>query len=108
MTLDREPTAELSSASRPAVPPREPAPEPLTIICPDCGGEGRKIRSRYGGNDPDTWDAGPCDRCETTGYAVLCCDGCDNPKAVEWFMGGKWCVACAIIAKEDALVVGED
>lgn len=83
-----------------------PAP-PLTVICPDCGGEGREIRSRYGGNDPDTWDAGPCDRCDQTGYAVLQCDHCGRADAIEWFDNDALCAACSTIAREDAFV-GED
>lgn len=31
--------------------------------CAVCGGEGRIFKSRYGGNDPDVWDAGPCPAC---------------------------------------------
>jgi RecJ-like exonuclease len=32
--------------------------------CPACQGEGRIYKSRYGGNDPDVWDAGMCPTCE--------------------------------------------
>ncbi len=42
---------------------------PVTAICENCGGEGRLFESRYGGNDPDVWDVGPCPACEGTGYA---------------------------------------
>jgi hypothetical protein len=38
------------------------------IACQACGGEGREYKSRYGGNDPDVWDAGPCNACDGTGY----------------------------------------
>lgn len=34
------------------------------IGCEYCGTEGRIYRSRYGGNDPDTIDLGPCPVCE--------------------------------------------
>ncbi|HET6198246.1 MAG TPA: hypothetical protein VFE12_20955 [Acetobacteraceae bacterium] len=37
-------------------------------VCEGCGGEGRIFKSRYGGNDPDVWDAGRCEACEGTGY----------------------------------------
>ena len=74
----------------------------LTAICRHCAGEGREIRSRYGGNDPDTWDAGPCEPCDATGYEVLCCDGCPDLEAVEWFDGYKWCAKCATEQKADA------
>jgi hypothetical protein len=41
---------------------------PVTVLCEACGGEGRRFISRYGGNDPDVWDAGPCPMCEGTCY----------------------------------------
>lgn len=59
----------------------------LTRSCPDCGGEGRKIKSRYGGNDPDTWDAGPCERCEETGYVLVFCELCGEFGAEEIVRG---------------------
>lgn len=34
------------------------------IPCETCCGEGRIWKSRYGGNDPDVWDAGPCPECD--------------------------------------------
>lgn len=68
----------------------------LTQICPDCGGEGRHIKSRHGGNDPDTWDAGPCenDDCDD-GLVPVWCEGfkCAAPADVEQ-AGGFWCFAC--------------
>lgn len=33
-------------------------------MCEVCHGEGRKLTSRYGGNDPDTIDEGPCPACK--------------------------------------------
>jgi hypothetical protein len=34
------------------------------LNCAHCGGEGRIFKSRYGGNDPDVWDAGECPACK--------------------------------------------
>jgi hypothetical protein len=42
------------------------------------------------------------------GYEILCCDGCPDPEAVEWFDGYKWCARCAAEQKADALLVEED
>jgi DnaJ-class molecular chaperone len=39
----------------------------MEIECPQCAGEGRIWKSKYGGNDPDVWDAGQCPRCEGAG-----------------------------------------
>jgi len=36
------------------------------IPCEHCE-DGRRWVSRYGGNDPDVWDAGPCPVCSGTG-----------------------------------------
>lgn len=33
------------------------------IPCIKCQGEGRIFKSKYGGNDPDVWDAGKCEAC---------------------------------------------
>ena len=46
---------------------------PLTCDCPDCDGEGRVYKSRYGGNDPDTWTI-RCDTCAGDGEIVRFCD----------------------------------
>lgn len=65
----------------------------LARICRTCGGEGRMIKSRYGGNDPDTWDAGPCenDDCDN-GYEPIWCEGwrCSAP-ATELIDGEPFC-----------------
>lgn len=48
----------------------------MTILpCQKCGGEGRKYESRYGGNDPDVWDAGKCSACDGSGSQV--CEECN-------------------------------
>ena len=53
-----------------------------TILpCSKCGGEGRIFKSKYGGNDPDVWDAGQCDICEGDGHSRCEARGC-NEKAV--------------------------
>lgn len=46
----------------------------LTRICPDCHGETRIWKSKYGGNDPDVWDAGPCpnDNCDRGDVPIFC------------------------------------
>lgn len=49
-----------------ALQPGGPLPSedrPLFVPCEVCGTEGRIFTSRYGGNDPDVWDAGPCPVC---------------------------------------------
>jgi DnaJ-class molecular chaperone len=42
----------------------------VILPCLTCGGEGRIFKSKYGGNDPDVWDAGQCEECEGSGNAV--------------------------------------
>ena len=39
--------------------------------CEACGGEGTAYTSRYGGNDPWVWAAGPCHECNGTGRVEL-------------------------------------
>ena len=78
----------------------------LTVTCPDCDGEGNRYTSRYGGNDPNTWFAGPCD-CDH-GLVALRCVECDQAEAIEWFQGDPLCGKCVAAAKECALWVGED
>ncbi len=52
------------------------------IACKQCGGDGRKWQSKYGGNDPDVWDAGQCQNCEGSGNEP--CDNCgEEPAEVE-------------------------
>ena len=41
------------------------------VDCERCGGEGRIWKSKYGGNDPDVWDAGECPVCEGTGSITV-------------------------------------
>lgn len=69
----------------------------LTRTCPDCDGSGRDYWSKYGGNDPDVVDRGPCknDNCED-GEVPLFCEGwkCHEP-AVRIVDGAPLCDACA-------------
>lgn len=51
-----------------AIGPDGPLKTSVRVLCEACGGEGRRYTSRYGGNDPDVWDAGPCQACEGTCY----------------------------------------
>lgn len=39
----------------------------MILPCIKCQGEARRYQSKYGGNDPDVWDAGPCEACDGTG-----------------------------------------
>lgn len=48
----------------------------MILPCLKCGGEGRVFKSKYGGNDPDVWDAGQCEECEGSGSAVCEARGC--------------------------------
>lgn len=48
------------------------------MFCQHCGGEGRIFKSKYGGNDPDVWDAGKCEVCEGSGKRQCERHGCDE------------------------------
>ena len=52
------------------------------LPCPTCQGEGRIWKSKYGGNDPDVWDAGQCPTCE--GAREM---RCDVRKCKGWAVG---------------------
>ena len=77
-----------------------------TILpCVKCGGEGRIYDSKYGGNDPDVWDAGQCEACEGSGHEPCASRNCkenantfnDDGEALcedcfqEWAMEGFDC-----------------
>ena len=44
------------------------------MYCKSCNGSGRKYWSRYGGNDPDVVDVGPCDECLGCAGVLAGCD----------------------------------
>jgi len=79
----------------------------LTYECPECDGEGRATRSKWGGNDPNTWTV-PCEACDRTGRRTRYCEGlfC-TARATELvtFPDGAsepFCARCARTAREDA------
>ena len=48
----------------------------MILSCPNCNGEGRIFKSKYGGNDPDVWDAGKCETCDGSGSHACEARGC--------------------------------
>lgn len=60
----------------------------MIMPCRACGGEGREFRSRYGGNDPDVWDAGRCEACNGSGNQTCEARGCTE-KAVAFNDDGE-------------------
>lgn len=48
----------------------------MILPCSKCQGEGRLFRSKYGGNDPDVWDAGQCEACDGRGSETCASRGC--------------------------------
>lgn len=50
----------------------------MRLNCMNCAGEGRIFKSRYGGNDPDVWDAGRCEACEGSGDQPCENHGCPD------------------------------
>ena len=50
----------------------------IKLPCIKCQGEGRIFKSKYGGNDPDVWDAGQCEVCEGSGDAICDKRGCNE------------------------------
>lgn len=74
----------------------------MRIACENCE-DGRIIKSRWGGNDPDTWDAGPCPECDGTGYKTAHCECCDRSATrifnqfvplTNSYRTEYWCEAC--------------
>ena len=66
----------------------------MTVLsCRACNGEGRIFKSRYGGNDPDVWDAGPCPECEGSGNQP-----CES----------RHCHECAVAFNDDGEALCED
>jgi hypothetical protein len=63
------------------------------LPCRVCGGEGREWKSKYGGNDPDVWDAGPCRVCDGSGNQT--CEDCGNhPAVAEWKVQNRRYLIC--------------
>lgn len=50
----------------------------MSLPCIKCQGEGRLFKSKYGGNDPDVWDAGKCEACEGSGNQACENHGCPD------------------------------
>jgi hypothetical protein len=63
------------------------------IPCAACGGDGRLLKSRYGGNDPDVWDAGACLTCGGSGNQP-CLDCGEHPAVASWTVRGKPYLVC--------------
>ncbi len=71
------------------------------FACTECHGEGREYRSRYGGNDPDVWDAGECKSCNGSGNET--CSQCgDHLATAEWKERGKTYLVCSACYDEFA------
>lgn len=82
----------------------------LTHTCPDCHGEMRMWKSRYGGNDPDVWDAGPCPNhdCED-GEVPIWCEGWKcHEAAVRIVEGAPLCDACARETEAEIRIAEEE
>lgn len=76
----------------------------LMRTCQTCEGSGRDYWSRYGGNDPDVVDRGPCtnDDCEDGAVPVWCEMYKCNARAVEMVDGTPSCAAHAQEFREEA------
>lgn len=66
------------------------------LPCLKCGGEGRIFKSKYGGNDPDVWDAGQCEECEGSGSAVCEARGCKEQAVAFNEDGEALCEDCLL------------
>jgi DnaJ-class molecular chaperone len=79
------------------------------MYCKSCNGSGRKYWSRYGGNDPDVVDVGPCDECSGSGQQV--CEYCGKSEAVwaiqGWNQTSLVCESCRDEIQEDWTSLGE-
>ena len=60
----------------------------MILPCSKCHGEGRSFKSKYGGNDPDVWDAGECDACKGSGDLTCEARGCTE-KAIAFNDDGE-------------------
>jgi hypothetical protein len=66
----------------------------MRLHCLKCSGEGRIYKSKYGGNDPDVWDAGKCEACEGSGNEVCHARGCKEPAVAFNDDGEALCEDC--------------
>ena len=64
------------------------------LPCSQCAGEGRIFKSRYGGNDPDVWDAGRCEACEGSGDMKCEARGCNEIASAFNDDGEALCTDC--------------
>lgn len=66
------------------------------LNCMHCAGEGRIFKSKYGGNDPDVWDAGECPHCR--GTANQACEARDCAEDATGFNddGEAMCADCLL------------
>ena len=71
----------------------------MILHCLQCSGEGRIFKSKYGGNDPDVWDAGKCEACDGSGNAVCENRGCEsNAAGFDQDGNGPFCEDCLMEA----------
>ena len=68
--------------------------KPAPLTCPTCAGEGRIYKSKYGGNDPDVWDAGPCEDCGGDGNRKCISDHCGDDATALNGDGEPMCPYC--------------
>lgn len=68
----------------------------MILPCSKCQGEGRIFKSKYGGNDPDVWDAGKCDACEGSGDHMCEARGCTEKAAAFNDDGEALCEDCLV------------
>lgn len=75
----------------------------LLRTCEECNGSGRNYWSRYGGNDPDVVDKGPCINNCDHGHVAIYCEAwkCREP-ATEIIDGTPCCAAHAVEFREEA------
>lgn len=73
----------------------------MILSCTKCNGEGRIFKSKYGGNDPDVWDAGQCEACEGSGNQTCEARGCTETAVAFNEDGEAFCEDCLAQWHED-------
>lgn len=53
------------------------------LRCQNCE-EGAIWKSRFGGNDPDVWRDGDCEKCDGAGHRLCDQRGCANTAVMAW------------------------